>query len=107
MLAKYNGKCDISGEEIKAGVTEIEKYRGLVWVKAEYASDEVVAEYVKNLVAGYEDARIVKTALGYFNSKPSIKNLKDLRAAVRQAKIWEYMNNNPGSHITEAEAAVR
>lgn len=41
MIAKYAGKCDLTGTAIVAGVTEIEKY-GRLTVLAGYATPEAI-----------------------------------------------------------------
>lgn len=53
MIAKYNGKCDLTGTAIVAGQTEIAKF-GHATVLAEYASQEAVDAWFASKVAEFE-----------------------------------------------------
>lgn len=52
MIAKFNGKCDLTGAAIVAGQTEIAKY-GNATVLTEYATKEAVEAWFAGQVAEY------------------------------------------------------
>jgi hypothetical protein len=52
MIAKYNGKCDLTGTKIIAGETEIAKY-GRFTLLAEYATPEAIDAWFAAQIAEY------------------------------------------------------
>lgn len=52
MIAKYNGKCDLTGTQIVAGETEIAKV-GRFTLLAEYATSEAIDNWFATQIAEY------------------------------------------------------
>ena len=81
MLAKFDGQCPISGQEIIADKTEIEKYGGC-WCIAEYANYEakmaVAAEMIEQL--GQFNDRRSRGLVVYWKRNNSMATLQDIRA---------------------------
>jgi len=82
MIAKYDGECRISGREIIAGETEIEKYGGC-WVVAEYANKEAklaAAEKLIEQLEGFFDRRsraLVATWRGGQTSMHTLQSMQE------------------------------
>lgn len=80
MLAKFDGECPISEQEIIADETEIEKYGGR-WCVAKYANREakmaVAAEMIKQL-SQFNDRRSRGLVI-YWNRNNSMATFQDIR----------------------------
>lgn len=92
MIAKYDGKCDLTGAPITAGVTEIGRI-GRFTVLAEYASPEMVDAWFARQV---DEAKAILTEiaelLGRNPETYAAKPLNDFAEALQRRRSSRFAN---------------